>query len=47
MKEWFRLLFKTFINDCSVGLFLISLGFLGGLCFNTLLRLSITLLNRF
>jgi len=36
IKEWFRLAFKTFINDCSIGLFLILLGFTLGLMFHTI-----------
>jgi len=33
IKEWLYWATKVFINDCSLGLFLIAIGFLGGMCF--------------
>jgi hypothetical protein len=36
IKQWLNLAIKTFVNDCSIGLFLIILGFILGLCYNIL-----------
>jgi hypothetical protein len=36
IKDFFYWAFKAFVNDCSVGLFLITIGFIGGLCYNIL-----------
>lgn len=47
MKEWLRLACKSFINDCSIGLFLIAIGFVGGLCYNILWNLFVKHLSRF
>lgn len=47
MREWLRLAVKTFVNDCSIGLFLILIGFIGGLCYNILWNQFVILLNRF
>ena len=35
-KKWMHWAVKAFVNDCSIGLALIALGFVGGLCFHTL-----------
>ena len=35
-KKWIHLVIKTFVNDCSIGLTLIILGFIAGVCYNTL-----------
>ena len=31
-KKWFHLAIKAFVNDCSIGLALIALGFTAGMC---------------
>ena len=36
IKEWIRIAVKTFINDCSIGTFLILLGFISGLMFHVI-----------
>jgi hypothetical protein len=38
IKEWLSLILKTFVNDCSIGLLLICIGFITGLCFISLLN---------
>jgi hypothetical protein len=36
LKKWMHWAAKAFVNDCSVGLALIVLGFTAGMCFNAL-----------
>gem|GEM_PF-6879441 len=33
MKKWFYIAFKAFVNDCSIGLTLIIIGFIAGVCY--------------
>lgn len=33
MKKWINVVIKTFVNDCSIGLALIVLGFIAGVCY--------------
>jgi len=38
IKSFFHLALKTFVNDCSLGLMLIIIGFICGMCFISLLK---------
>jgi len=38
IKQWLYLATKAFVNDCSLGLMLIIIGFICGMCFTSLLN---------